>query len=76
MNKKHMLTFHKIRYQLVVVLLKFTVGGKSSKDEPNQIPHWIPIIGHAFRFALNKREFFLWAEYVNNGLLLRLSLTC
>ncbi|KAI5194191.1 hypothetical protein AUEXF2481DRAFT_45295 [Aureobasidium subglaciale EXF-2481] len=50
---------------LYATLLRFTVGGKSSKDEPNQIPHWIPVIGHAFRFALNKREFFLWADRIN-----------
>jgi hypothetical protein len=45
-----------------LALLKFTVGGKSRHDEPRLIPHWIPFFGHAFRFAINKRTFFLWAE--------------
>lgn len=51
---------------LYAAILRFTVGGKSRSDEPNLIPHWIPFFGHAFRFAINKRKFFLWAEYDSN----------
>jgi hypothetical protein len=45
-----------------LALLRFTKGGKWRPDEPKMIPHWLPFFGHAFRFAINKRTFFLWAE--------------
>lgn len=49
---------------IYAAILRLTVGGSSRSDEPKIIPHWIPFFGHAFRFAINKRKFFLWAEYV------------
>jgi hypothetical protein len=47
-----------------VLLLKLTVGGswRSVKGEPPLIGHRIPFIGHALRFAKDKKAFLVWAE--------------
>jgi hypothetical protein len=49
---------------LYLLLLKLTVGGswRSVKGEPPLIGHSIPFIGHALRFAKDKKAFLVWAE--------------
>lgn len=49
---------------LYTLILKITPGGswRAVKGEPPLLAHWIPILGHVIRFAIDKRAFFLWAE--------------
>lgn len=44
-------------YKSVIVMSPQKTG-----NEPNDLYTWIPFFGHAFRFAKDKRSFFLWAQ--------------
>ena len=52
-----------------LVISVFLARFRGSVSEPNFLPTWIPFFGHAFRFARDKRSFFLWAQYVTRSLL-------
>jgi hypothetical protein len=45
-------------YKSVIVMS----SGQKTGNEPNDLYTWIPFFGHAFRFAKDKRSFFLWAQ--------------